>query len=64
VGLAESEHAMTVILYAYGGCGHVGRTSESNSRRAKVQAFIRVAEARDCPVLEVPKSCPDCERNH
>lgn len=39
-------------------CGHVGR--ENDSPRAKVSAFIRVAEIRSEQVEDGKKSCPDC----
>ena len=39
-------------------CGHVGRTNDSY--RAKVEAFIRVAEIRE-NLEEVGKPCPDCK---
>ena len=39
-------------------CGHVGR--ENDSPRAKVRAFIRVAEIRRQVVEDVVKDCPDC----
>ncbi len=42
-------------------CNHIGRSSEgSGRRRAKVAAFIRVAEIRGAPVLVSVKKCPDC----
>ena len=44
-------------------CGHVGRENEpGDSRRAKVRAFIRMAEVRGCLVEDVAKPCPDCKR--
>lgn len=40
-------------------CGHVGR--ENDSYRAKVKAFIRVAEIRNEQVEIEGKPCPDCK---
>jgi hypothetical protein len=42
-------------------CGHVGRTSEGTGRRAKVQAFIRVAQIGGASVEDLAKNCPDCK---
>jgi hypothetical protein len=42
-------------------CGHIGRENEPGyNGRAKVRAFIRVAEIRDRPVDDVRENCPDC----
>jgi len=46
------------MLYQFA-CGHVGRTNES--RWAKAQAFIRVAEIRVKPVTVSLLSCPECK---
>lgn len=40
-------------------CGHVGRNSDSY--RAKAEAFIRVAEIRREQVEVENKPCPDCK---
>lgn len=53
--MKSSQHT----LLRFTQCGHIGRTNESP--RAKVQAFIRVAEIRKSPVKEVDKACPDCK---
>jgi hypothetical protein len=48
----------------YEGCGHTGRDSEPErgNDRAKVTAFIRVAEIRGARVEEKRKNCPDCTK--